>query len=259
MSRANLANPAAVAKLRDISLRPQLMTNGQRAALPQASILNGEALRVDANGESSASDGADSNAASGDAYPNVTLEQVNGVAEASGVNAASIPFDKFVVDHLDFVWRSLKRFGVPPAEVDDATQQVFLIAHDKLALIRGGSERAFLISVAVRVASNTRRANQRRENAQQQLSLRPVDAVIDPELHTQRSEARDLLDRVLDNMPPDVRAVFVLFELEELSIGEVADYLAIPRGTVATRLRRARVLFHEAALLLQDSQAGVDR
>lgn len=157
---------------------------------------------------------------------------------------------KLVVDHLDFVWRSLRRFGVPAADVDDATQQVFLIANDKLGKIHPGSERSFLVGVATRVASHVRRSYHRREAAEQRLSVNPHESTLNPEELTERLEARALLDRVLDGMPEELRAVFVLFELEELSIDQTASLLILPRGTVATRLRRAREVFHEQAQLV---------
>jgi RNA polymerase sigma-70 factor (ECF subfamily) len=157
---------------------------------------------------------------------------------------------KLVADHLDFVWRSLRRFGVPPADVDDATQQVFLIANDKLSRIHPGSERSFLVGVATRVASHVRRSYHRREAAELRLSVNPHEATPNPEELTQRLEARALLDQVLDRMPEELRAVFVLFELEELSIDQTASLLILPRGTVATRLRRAREVFHEQAKLV---------
>lgn len=158
-----------------------------------------------------------------------------------------VPFERLVGDHLDFVWRSLRRFGVPTADVDDATQQVFLIANQKLDKIRPGSERAFLVGVATRVASHARRSLHRREAAELSLSSNPRASNPDPEELTERLEARELLDRVLDTMPLDLRSVFVLFELEELSVDQISRALVLPRGTVATRLRRAREVFHEAA------------
>jgi RNA polymerase sigma-70 factor (ECF subfamily) len=157
---------------------------------------------------------------------------------------------KLVTDHLDFVWRSLRRFGVPAADVDDATQQVFLIANDKLGKIHPGSERSFLVGVATRVASHVRRSYHRREAAEQRLSVNPHESTLNPEELTERLEARALLDQVLDGMPEELRAVFVLFELEELSIDQTASLLILPRGTVATRLRRAREVFHERAQLV---------
>ena len=80
--------------------------------------------------------------------------------------------------------------------------------------------------------------------------MNPHETTLNPEELTERLEARALLDRVLDTMPEELRAVFVLFELEELSIDQTASLLILPRGTVATRLRRAREVFHEQAQLV---------
>jgi RNA polymerase sigma-70 factor (ECF subfamily) len=157
---------------------------------------------------------------------------------------------QLVSDHLDFIWRSLRRFGVSESDADDATQQVFVIADKKLAHIAAGKERSFLIGIAMRVAAHTRRAHQRRDVAEQGLSSSPRASNPDPEELAQRIEARELLDRVLDEMPDELRAIFVLFELEELSIDEIAALLSLPRGTASSRLRRAREVFHQRAARL---------
>lgn len=162
-------------------------------------------------------------------------------------------FEQLVVNHVDLVWRTLRRLGVGSADVDDATQQVFLIANDKLTLIRPGSERSFLVAVAARVASHARRADQRRAAGREQLSFMEQGTVEDPEYLTLRLQAREMLDQVLEQMPAELRIVFVLFELEDLSVDDIAASLSLPRGTVATRLRRARVVFHEKAEALQAS------
>src|SRR5690349_6787345 len=65
--------------------------------------------------------------------------------------------------HLAFVWRSLRRLGVPPAATDDAAQEVFLIASRKLGDIELGRERSFLFAIALRVAANARRSFARRD------------------------------------------------------------------------------------------------
>ena len=57
---------------------------------------------------------------------------------------------------------------------------------------------------------------------------------------------RELLDRILDTLTQDLRTAFVLFELEDLSVPEIAEVLEIPTGTVASRLRRAREQFGAA-------------
>jgi RNA polymerase sigma-70 factor (ECF subfamily) len=168
-------------------------------------------------------------------------------------SSASTMLRQLLAEHLDFVWRSLRRLGVLSGEVDDAAQRVFLIANQKLTQIQPGRERSFLVGVATRVASHARRAHRRRERGEQRWSTHPREPNPDPEELTQELEARALLDEVLDAMPEGLRAVFILFELEELSIDEIAHLLELPRGTVATRLRRAREVFHAQARLAKAS------
>jgi len=172
-----------------------------------------------------------------------------GLATAEAGND-TISLRQLVGDHLDFIWRTLRRFGVAEADADDAAQQVFVVANKKLAQFVRGKERSFLIAIAMRVASHARRAHRRRDVAEQELSASPRASNPDPEELAQRIEARALLDRVLDGMPDDLRAVFVLFELEELSIDEIAALLHLPRGTASSRLRRAREVFHTRAARL---------
>lgn len=154
---------------------------------------------------------------------------------------------KLLLDqHFREVWRVLRRLGVRAGTVDDAAQQVFIVAAQKLAQIRPGSERAFLMSTAVRVAANVRRSAVSREFADEAVSEQ-VDPTPSAEHLLDEKRLRLLLDRVLDALPDDSRSVFVLFELEGLSATHIAELLDIPAGTVASRLRRAREQFHAAA------------
>jgi RNA polymerase sigma-70 factor (ECF subfamily) len=148
--------------------------------------------------------------------------------------------------HFDFIWRSLRRFGLSDDRADDAAQQVFVVASRKLTSIQPGSERSFLIGTAMRVASDVRRsAPYRREIAHADPGAELEGGFRPDELVEQR-QARALLDAVLDTMELDLRTVFVLFEIEELSTAEIAELLAIPHGTVASRLRRARDEFESS-------------
>src|SRR6188508_40322 len=70
----------------------------------------------------------------------------------------SLDVAALVAAHADFVWRSLRRLGVPAASADDATQQVFLVAQSKLPQIVEGRERGFLFGVAMNVAAHVRRS-----------------------------------------------------------------------------------------------------
>ena len=145
--------------------------------------------------------------------------------------------------HLPFVWRSLRRLGVPPPATDDAAQEVFLIASRKLSDIEVGRERAFLFAIALRIAANARRSFARRDARHDDTLDNVVDPAPSPEALADRARARELLDRVLETLDLDLRAVFVLHELEELSMAEIATTLDVPAGTVASRLRRAREAF----------------
>jgi RNA polymerase sigma-70 factor, ECF subfamily len=155
------------------------------------------------------------------------------------------------------VWAVLRRLGVPPEGLADATQHVFLVAASKPEVIRSGSERAFLISIAVRTAANARRARKTRlaRQVDEDSANLPGTAPPADELVEQR-RLRLLLDRALARLSPEFREPFVLFELEGLTLDEIAETLAIPRGTVASRLRRARELFLAAAKRLEARGSG---
>jgi RNA polymerase sigma-70 factor, ECF subfamily len=155
--------------------------------------------------------------------------------------------EAMVADHHAFVWRSLRRLGIPAGDVDDSIQQVFLVAHRRLAEIAQRSERGFLFQTALRVAADWRRAHKRRFEQPGVDMLQIPDAAANPEEQIDDRRARAMLDRVLAVMPMDLRAVFVLFELEEMTMAEIAVVADIPPGTVASRLRRARQAFHDAA------------
>lgn len=156
-----------------------------------------------------------------------------------------------VVAHHDFLWRFLRRLGVREAAVDDALQQVFLVAMAKLPQVEPGAERPYLVGVARGIAANARRGQRRAREVSGEIP--DVDGGDDcrPDVLVAERETRDLLDGVLAELPEDLREVFVLCELEELSGAEVADLLALPRGTVASRLRRAREEFEGAAKRLR--------
>jgi RNA polymerase sigma-70 factor (ECF subfamily) len=162
-----------------------------------------------------------------------------------------------VNEHFDFIWRSLRRLGVPAAVVDDATQKVFWIASQKLRMARVDRDRSFLFAVALRVAADERRALRRRpEVADAARCEEAEDVAPSADELVERRQARELLDQFLDDMPLELRAVFVLFEIEEMSTSEIATLLDIPPGTVASRLRRARETFEERVARFRARRPG---
>jgi RNA polymerase sigma-70 factor (ECF subfamily) len=173
-------------------------------------------------------------------------------SSASTAPALSKPdaarFRAMVDASYDFIWRSLRGLGVPAASIDDAAQQVFWTAAQKLSSIAVGSERSYLFATARGIASNARRSQHRsRELLDDEAVASHVDRAPDPEQVAATREARRLLDRILDGLPEDLRAVFLLYELEGQTMAEIASLLGTPMGTVASRLRRARDEFQSAA------------
>lgn len=179
----------------------------------------------------------------------------DGLAPAPELAVAAAPavfFRDLVNTHFDFIWRSLRGLGVPAHSVDDAAQHVFLVASQKLGSIVPGSERAFLFGTALGVAANARRARARNREVLDEAALSAhADDAPDGEKVVEMRERRALLDQVLASMPDELRAVFVLFVLEGMETPQIADLLDLPRGTVASRLRRARELFHTLSKRLQ--------
>jgi len=145
--------------------------------------------------------------------------------------------EKMFRDHHKAVWRMLCRFGLAPADAADVGQEAYLVAGRRLDDIRLGSELAFLIGAAVRIARNHRRKAHR---------LRLEDDMdLTHAVSTGGKDGSDLqlLDVALSQVDPDLVEVFVLYELEGFTASEIAEALELPAGTVASRLRRAREAF----------------
>jgi len=160
--------------------------------------------------------------------------------------------DQLLRSEFRIVWRAVRRFGVLEASADDAAQEVFIIAARRFEEIEIGHERRFLFGIAVRVASNFRRARAKRpEDADDDSLVGAASPVPDPAELLEQKRMRELLDWVLDTMAPDLRTAFVLFELEGFSAPEIGELLEIPTGTVASRLRRAREIFRDTVARLK--------
>jgi RNA polymerase sigma-70 factor, ECF subfamily len=153
-------------------------------------------------------------------------------------------------EHVDFVWRNLRRLGVAEADVEDRTQEVFVIAHRRFDQFedRGHGPRAWLFQIVLRVASDARRHRRRHPEDPDggQAELRSwIEA--DQPVELARREAMSSLDEALAAIDMSRRAVLVLHEIEEMTAPEIGRTLNIPLNTVYSRLRVARAEL-EAAL-----------
>lgn len=154
---------------------------------------------------------------------------------------------RLVDDYFDAIYRAVKRFGAPTSLADDGVQQVFLVAASKLDSIEPASERAFLFGTAFRIAKELRRRvkDLPKTLEGEQALLSKADSSPDLEEIIDQKRARLLLDALLAEMPDELRAAFVLYEIEQLTVPEIAQALDIAAGTAASRLRRAREAFEQ--------------
>lgn len=156
------------------------------------------------------------------------------------------PFSVIYRDYFAFVWSSARRQGVPVEAIDDVVQEVFIVIHNRLpTLERPEALRSWIYGIVRRTVSTYHRSRRTRADRS------PVPF---PESTSQQStpldqaEHRDqvrLLWSLLDRIDSAKREVFVLAELEELTVPEIAELLELPVNTVYSRLRAARQAFNE--------------
>jgi RNA polymerase sigma-70 factor (ECF subfamily) len=150
-------------------------------------------------------------------------------------------------DHAAYVWRALRRLGVDERDVEDVCQEVFVVVHRRLADFEGRSSiRTWVYGICVRTASDyRRRASRRYETVTESPPEKPAKE--DPHQDLASRRARQALDRILSELDDDKRAVFVLYEIEELPMSEVAEAVGCPLQTAYSRLHAARALVTAAA------------
>jgi len=174
---------------------------------------------------------------------------VSNPVERIRAEASKARLERMFTEHHDFIWRLLRRLGLSPGSADDGAQHVFLVAAERLADIKFGSERSFLFGTALRVARSQSRS-ERRWVLEEDMDFRRSEAGRPEELADQH-RAIDLMGRILDGMTLDLRTVFILSELEGMTMPEVAALVEIPVGTAASRLRRAREAFRAAVAVVE--------
>ena len=158
---------------------------------------------------------------------------------------------------VDFVWRNLRRLGVNETDIDDKTQEVFVIAHRRFGDFeeRGHGPRAWLFQIVLRIASDARRHRKRHPVDSDGGVAQDRESVAPPQADAlQRREQLHLLDRALATIEVGRRAVLLLHEIEEMTAPEIADVMGIPLNTVYSRLRVARAELEEAIRQLQPGE-----
>ncbi|HYP88296.1 MAG TPA: RNA polymerase sigma factor [Polyangiaceae bacterium] len=149
-------------------------------------------------------------------------------------------------EHARYVIRALRQLGIKEADVDDVAQEVFVTVHRKLSDFEGRSKlRTWLYAICLRVASDHRRraymVHERVTDAP------PVDTGertgTEPDTHL---ESRAFVQKLLEDIDDDKRAVLVLYEIEGLTMREVAEVVGCPLQTAYSRLHAGRELLRAA-------------
>jgi RNA polymerase sigma-70 factor, ECF subfamily len=162
------------------------------------------------------------------------------------VQPASPDFERVFEDHSAFVWRVLARHGVQERDLEDVCQEVFLVVFKGLPQFAGRSSlRTWLYGICRRVAANHRRLAVHRREA---LVAAPHEAAPEAACGGEgeafeafaHKQSLSLLDALLSRLPAEQREVFVLYEIEELTMREVAEALECSPNTAFSRLYAAR-------------------
>ena len=161
------------------------------------------------------------------------------IPEPAPVLHEVLTLESLFESHAAFVWRVLARLAIPAADLPDVSQEVFLCANRLLATFEQRcSVTTWLYGICVRVASTHRRRLLRRR---EQLTSEPPEATFSGgALSADVAIQRERLERVLYQLPEDRAHVFILYELEELTMSEVAAALGCPLQTAYSRLYAAR-------------------
>ena len=167
--------------------------------------------------------------------------------------AASAAVTRIYLANADFVWRSLQRLGIHDADLDDVLQEVFVVVHQRLHTFDGSAKMTtWLFGICLRVASAYRRRGFRRNETSVADPPEPTDREsASPEQDLAAAESRRRLELLLGELDLEKRAVFVMFEVDEMPCEEIAQILGMPVGTVYSRLHSARSAFQKALARMQ--------
>jgi RNA polymerase sigma-70 factor (ECF subfamily) len=164
-------------------------------------------------------------------------------AESRGELDAAVLFGQVFAAEHSYVFHTLRRFGVRERDLEDVTHDVFVVVHRAIhGYDRARPIKPWLCAIAARVASDYRRlARNRNEDVTAELDARSVEPAADRLLEIKDAQA--LVVAALERVDETRRVVFVMVDIDELPVAEVAHALSIPVNTAYSRLRVAREEF----------------
>ncbi|MFO8036728.1 MAG: RNA polymerase sigma factor [Anaerolineales bacterium] len=164
-------------------------------------------------------------------------------------------FNQIVLEYQNMVYHQAYRVIGEPDAAEDATQEAFLSAYQKLHTYRGGSFKSWLL----RIVTNACYDELRRRQRQPVTALKPEDdhgEEIDspqwmedpgekPEETVQRSELSEAIQRCLNELDEKFRSIVVLVDIQGMDYASAAEIVDRPLGTIKSRLARARQSLQE--------------
>jgi len=141
--------------------------------------------------------------------------------------------EEFIQRHHSLLYRYAYRLSGSRADAEDLTQQTYLIAHQNLHQLRDPSaEKSWLCTILRHAYLRT---------ATQRPTVMPLDGSVEPPQPGRESTCdEEAVQAALARLPEDYRTPVILFYFKELNYKEIADVLAVPLGTVMSRLSRGR-------------------
>lgn len=164
----------------------------------------------------------------------------------------SVDFRELVDGHFDYVWHTLRRLGVRDADLKDQTQEVFLTVYTLLGDYDPSRPmRPWLFGISYRIASRYRTLARNARELLVDPPSEPVERGRDAEADLLAREAQALVLAAIDTLDLPRRAVFIMSEIDDVPMPEIAEAMAIPLNTAYSRLRLARKDFAAAVRRLQ--------
>ncbi|MBR0211856.1 MAG: sigma-70 family RNA polymerase sigma factor [Oscillospiraceae bacterium] len=169
----------------------------------------------------------------------MTFDEKTAVHKAQKGDQAA--FAWLVESYQGPVYRLALRMGLSPADAEEAAQNAFLAAWRGLPSFRGEAKfSTWLYRLASNAAVDVLRREKKYENQWDIEDLQRPDAAPSPQEQLERQDTRQAVRAAMAALPAEFRQVLVLRYLQEMSYQEIAQALALPEGTVKSRINRAK-------------------
>ena len=158
-------------------------------------------------------------------------------------------FEETILPHLDAAHNLARWLTRSDVDAQDLVQESYLRAFRFFDTYKGGDSKAWILTIVRNTCRTWLRRQIRDAEAVpfDEAAHSRTGGVPDPEQGTFGRERMEVLRGCIEMLPVDFREVLILRELEEMSYQEIAGTLAIPVGTVMSRVSRARKALREAA------------